>query len=114
PKGFKKVYNGKSEVSNIQFLGKQTVNQACVMGANLVRLFRENVKDDIKALAKQRDQWRIEAEAKLKACHFWQFKKKRQIRDDIMSYAGAGGMCSLIIMQLDEIKPSMPKISKGK
>lgn len=114
PNGYKKVYHGKAEVSNIQFLGKQTVNQTCTIGANMVRLFRENVKERYTALLTERDQWRVKSEDELKVCRFWQFKKKRQLRNDITAYAVAGGMIRFMINELNDIKPSNPKPIKKK
>lgn len=114
PNGYKKIYHGKSEVSNIQFLGKQTVNRTALISANLVRLYRENLKERLTALMNERDQWRQKAWDELQACRFWQLKKKRQIRDDVMSHAGSGGMVRLILEELDNLNPSTPKQSKKK
>lgn len=113
PNGYKKIYHGKSEVSNIQFLGKQTVNRTALISANLVRLYRENLKERLTALMNERDEWRQKAWAELQKCRFWELKKKHQLMDDVMSHAGSGGVVRLILGELESLKPSTPKPSKA-
>lgn len=109
PHGFKKVYNGKSEVSNIQFLGKQTVNTVCVISANLIRLYRENLRERMNEIIKHRNNMALLDESKLKACRFWEFKKKRVIRDGIGAWRMGSFLAAEILEEIDTLKPSTPK-----
>lgn len=109
PNGYKKVYHGKSEVSNIQFLGKQTVNQTALISANLVRLYRENVNSLIAEWRRDYKDQIDKTDAELKTCTFWQIRKRRDLNKRLVRlYAMDSGLCRLEV-ELDYLKPSTPK-----
>lgn len=114
PNGYKKVYRGKSEVSNIQFLGKATVNQTCVIGANLVRLYRENLREELNGRIKAAEAERDKAIKDRNACRIWQFRMKRNFQKVYEHYRDKAGLLKIIQWQLDFIKPSTPKQPKKK
>lgn len=112
PTGYKKVYKGKSEVANIQFLGKQTVNQTCLIGANLVRLFRENISEYVKGRIEFVDQEYSSAMKQLDGCQFWQFKEKKRLKSIILLRLTQKGVLDDMVREIDTLKPSTPKAKK--
>lgn len=112
PNGFKRIHNGKREVSAISFLGKQTVNQVSAVGANLVRLYRENVKERIKEIDEDVRVLRNTIEENIQDCRFWQFKRKARLRRERSFYNGQSRLLASILEELDSIKPAAPKTKK--
>lgn len=109
PNGFKRIHNGKREVSTLQFLGKQTVNEASVVGANMVRLYRENVKGALEEKLKGINELRDVIEKNIKDCRFWQFKRKQRFLRERAHYFGQVILLAGVINDLDNIKPTAPK-----
>lgn len=110
PTGFKKIHNNKREVVATQFVTKETVNNACIISANMVRLYRENLREKLKSIITDVDAWITEDEKKLSACRFWEVGKKTDLKYKIRSLRGQGGSASRILNELDQIKPTSPKV----
>lgn len=90
PKGFKKLTSGSYrglEIANHSTPGitKATVRKCQSIGVGLVRGFREKLRNGFTELSKSRRDEQEMILAELKACSFWQFKKRRQLSMDLDS-----------------------------
>lgn len=106
PKGFSEIKRGPyrgTVQSNIPFLPKKTVQRCQNLSAQLVRSFRQKTQSKLKSIIKELDEWVKEDERKLKACKFWEFGKKRELKYKIRSLYGQGGSASRILQELDNI-----------
>lgn len=109
PHGFKKIHNGKHEVTTAQFLSKQTVNMVCVISANLIRLYRENLRERFEFGIAQANKQKANSEEKLAACKFLQFRRKREFREAIAKSVMEIETLNDCLFEIDKLKPSTPK-----
>jgi hypothetical protein len=108
PRGFKEIKSGHYKGLNIANtpapgLEKSKVFQSQKLAAQLVRSYREKAKSKLKSIIKELDVWVKEDEIKLKACRFWEFRKKQDLKYKIRSLYGQGGSASRILHELDNI-----------
>lgn len=106
PKGFKEirsgVYRGAVQ-ANIPYLDKKTVIKTQKIAAQLVRGFRDKTKQRIAAIIKEVDQWIAEDEVELKECGLLQFKKKRNLKDKLISLRGQAGSYHRLLQELENV-----------
>jgi hypothetical protein len=108
PKGFKEVKNGSwrgLKIANADQPGlvKAKVNQCQKASAQLVRTYRQKAKARLEVIYKEIEQWIKEDQRKYNACHFWEFRKKTELKYKIKSLLGQNGSVSRIIHELDNI-----------
>lgn len=76
PNGFKKIHNGKREVSSKQFLTKQTVKRCQNISAQLIRAYREQLRKMFDDGEAELDVAIKETEAKIKTTPLLNFKER--------------------------------------
>lgn len=103
PKGFKEKKNGMYRGTEYVEVPKKSVARTQKIAAQLVRGFRDKVKQRIEAIQKDFDQWISEDDAKLKACRFWELGKKRDLKDKLISLRGQAGSFHRLLQELENI-----------
>lgn len=102
-KGFKEKKNGMYRGSKYVEVPKNSVVKSQKIAAQLVRGFRNKTQERLKAIIKDVDQWIIDDDAKLKACRFWEFRKKRDLWDRLVSLRGQGGAYRRLLQELENV-----------
>lgn len=106
PKGFSEIkrgpWRGKVQ-SNIPFLPKSTVDRCQKGAAQLIRSYRERLRAKIKSGIADLDKFTKQYQDELRACYFWQFKKKAEIRGNLRSVLGQAGSLHHVLNELDQI-----------
>ena len=108
PKGYKQITNGRwrgLRIVNAEQPGivKSKVTQCQRISAQLVRTYRDKVRIEIEGRIANLDKWIKEEQAKLKACRFWQFKRKAELKGDLRSLFGQAGSLQHLLRELDNI-----------
>lgn len=108
PKGYKELKSGSYRglvVANSSQPGlvKGKVIDCQKISAQLVRTFRQKAKNQVSKIISELDTWAKEDQAKLKACRFWQFSKKTELKYKIRSLLGQAGSAQRILNELDNI-----------
>jgi hypothetical protein len=111
PDGFKKIHNGKREVSTNQFLTKQTVKRCQNISAQLIRVFREGVRNEIQGLIKTREEILQQNQKFLRECRFYQFRKKRHYTLTISNLHTAIGTLQIALSYIDGV--AVPRKQKA-
>lgn len=106
PKGFSEIKRGPyrgTVQSNIPFLPKKTVQRCQNLAAQCVKSYRDRTRRRITDMVKELDIWIKEDEQKLKACRFWEFGKRTELKYKIRSLYGQAGSARKILVELDQI-----------
>lgn len=108
PKGFKKLTSGSYrgiEIANHSTPGitKATVRKCQSIGAGLVRGFREKVRKELNELLSVREKQFDTLQGDLNKCHFYQFRKKADLKEEITHFRAMVGVLIIAINKLDSI-----------
>lgn len=112
PNGFKDALGER--VAAIQFLHKKTIDTTCTMGANMIRLYRELLREDLEAHKNDLKDRLIKATNQLQECRFYEFGKKSDLRKSIFVLELQGSFIQGCIHKLNFVKPRSPKIAPPK
>lgn len=123
PQGYKKVMAGKIEVANRMFLAKQDCYNVFTMSANMIRMYRELVKERMEEQAvKLQEELRKNKEsldASQKALHeagILEFSAKEGLKEQItiitsriVGLEAQALIVEQMIKMVDQIMPAAPK-----
>lgn len=104
PKGFKKIYNGKKEVSAIQFLTKQTVKRCQNISAQLIRAYRQALRKHLESKVKESNEALMRYQVELSDCGILNFKAKARCKKSITHYAALIGAYESVRIHLDMVE----------
>lgn len=107
PKGFKKYQSGHwkgAEHADIPFLSKNQVGQCQKIASQLVRTFRDQVTFKGKKQLETVNQEVTQLDAQYALCNFWEFKRKRNLRERLIRKIATAEIINDLLIELNNTK----------
>lgn len=104
PKGFKKFTNGHwrgAEHADIPFLSKKTVQKCQKISAQLVRGFREKVREGLQIRLRTAIRLQEDAIKERDKCYFWQFQKRKEYQRQYEHFRDHQGLILILVNEID-------------
>lgn len=106
PKGYSEIkrgpWRGKVQ-SNIPFLPKRSVERCQQIAAQMVRMYRANAVNNLKAQVDAGNKAVHNLEDERKRCPFWRFGRRRDLNDEIMHHMAATSALNHWLHNLESI-----------
>lgn len=109
PQGYKKVMGGKIEVANRQFLSRNDCHVAFTMSANMIRLYRELVKESMEEEIKKAEENLAASKKALDEAGMLEFSAKEGLKERIRRFEVKIELMKEWLDRFDQVKPAAPK-----